>query len=85
MALKVRQKRLASDYAQSRTEDLRHYLNRSDLSVVMIAASTGIPLSWLNAVKFKKIQCAAEDRVSLIIDFVKDFERLQTYYAALSK
>ena len=40
---------------------------------------------WFKSVSIDRIQKPNQYRITLIIDFIKDFERLQTYYAAFLK
>jgi len=83
MDLKVRARK--SDYVEGRREDFIYYLERSDLSATLLAESTGISLDWIKQVKNSRIQMPADYRMTILIDFIKDFERLQTYYAALER
>ena len=97
MALAVRPKRLTKaqqrvhdkeqreEYLSKRIDDFRYYIMRADLSVKQISSSTGINLNWMLAVKHGNIKNPADERISVIIAFVKDYERLQTYYTAMAK
>jgi len=73
------------EYIDKRKADFQYYLNRSDLNGTQIADSLGINQDWFKSVSINRIQKPNQYRITLIIDFIKDFERLQTYYAAFLK
>jgi len=76
---------LDMDYHEKRREELKYYMDRSDLTGRQIAKTLGLNQWWVDAARNKRIMRPNDFRVSVIIDFVKDYERLQTYYSALLK
>ena len=83
----VKRKALIVDhvYYSKRVEDFLYYIDRSGLTCAQITRSVGIPYDWLAQVYNGRIKRPNEHRVSTIIDFLKDFERLETFYAAVIK
>jgi hypothetical protein len=73
------------EYYANRVKDFLYYVNRSDLTQAEIARSLNISGNWLYRVYYGKIKRPGEHRVTTIIDFLKDYERLQTYYASVIK
>ena len=75
--------KLDKAYVEQRRRDLIYYIGRSDLSFAHISKTLGFSTWWLNQVKSGLIKRPNDHRIGVVIDFVKDYERLQTYYAAL--
>ncbi len=75
----------AMQYVEARKADLLYYLARTDLTMKQISESTNIGFRWITSVRYGQIKKPNDRRITVIIDFVKDFERLQTYYIALAK
>lgn len=73
------------DYRSARRDDFMYYIDRSDMSYTLMAESTGIPIDWLKQVKNGRIKKPNDYRMTIVMDFIKDFERLQTYYSALAR
>ena len=84
---KAARKARAADttYQDKRREEFLYYINRSELTLAQMSRALNISYDWLIHVSDGTIKKPGEYRVATIIDFVKDFERLQTYYAALLK
>ena len=73
------------EYHQKRVEDLVYYIHRSDLTISEIARSVGFHFRWLQRVVLGLYKRPCDERISVIIAFLKDYERLQTYYLALGQ
>ena len=82
---KVKALRVNHEYYAKRVEDFLYYVERSDLNIAQISKGLNIPIDWLYSVVYGRIKRPSEHRVTTIIDFIKDFERLQTYYTAVIK
>lgn len=76
-------KQLDASYHKRRVEDFEYYLDRSDMSNDLIALSLEIPRMWIHNSKKGKLVRPNDHRITIVIDFVKDFERLQSYYCGL--
>lgn len=74
-----------SDYYLKRWQDFIYYLDTTDLTLTQIARATGVGYDWLQKVHVGIIMKPGEHRVTSIIDFLKDYQRLSTYYAAVIK
>lgn len=84
MDLKAHQKKW-NEYVEDRRSDFNFYIDRSDLSMPQMSESTGIPLDWIKQSKVGIIKQPGDHRMTILIEFMKDFERLQTYYSALAR
>ena len=73
------------EYHEAKAKDFLYYLDRSDLNIREISESLDLNYEWIRKVKYGEIKKPNELRVDTVIDFIKDFERLQTYYRALLK
>lgn len=71
------------DYYEARRKELHYYLFRSDLTSRQIASSLGLTQWWLEAAKHRRIKKPNDRWVQAVIDLIKDYERLQTYYRAI--
>lgn len=78
-------KRNNSDYHLKRWQDFKYYLDTTDLTLTQIARGVGVGYDWLARTNQGIIMKPGEHRVTTIIDFLKDYERLTTYYAAVIK
>lgn len=77
--------RVDHEYYAKRVEDFLYYVNRCELTKVQISRALKIDKDWLYSVYYGRIKRPSEHRVTTIIDFVKDMERLTTYYTAVIK
>jgi hypothetical protein len=76
-------KRLSLEYHARRIADLDYYMHRTGLNAYQIAESLGIPRVWIAKAQGGAFQRPCDERISVIIAFLKDFERLQSYYRVL--
>ncbi len=83
----VKRKALIVDheYYAKRVTDFLYYVDRCEMNKCQISRALGIDRDWLYSVYYGRIKRPSEHRVSTIIDFVKDHERLTSYYAAVIK
>ena len=72
-------------YRKKRIADLVYYLDRSDLTVNQLSKSLGIYYGWFTLMRVDAFEELNEHRITTIIEFVKDYEKLQSYYAAVIK
>ena len=77
-------KKLSLEYHAKRIDDLNYYIHRSRLNVYQIAEALDIPRQWVFLAQTGRYKRPCDERISLTIKFIKDFERLQSYYQALS-
>jgi hypothetical protein len=73
------------EYVAKRRADFIYYVQRSKLSGMKIAQALGYSYDWLDRVKKGKIMRPNDNRMGVTIDFIKDYERLHSYYEALLK
>ena len=85
MGLKAQVRKSNEEYFKGRIEDFRFYVARSDLSKRLIAKCTGVPEFYIKAILKGSIKKPNDIRMSRVIEFIKDFERLQSYYIALGR
>lgn len=77
-----KRQREREEYKQQRHDDLRHYCQRADLTIAGIARTFGLSKDVLYQVT-SGANLLSDQKITVIIDFIKDYERLQTYYCAL--
>ena len=84
---KAARKARAADttYQDKRRAELHYYIDRSDLTLKQISRALNLSYDWLMHSYIGRIKKPNEHRVATIIDFVKDYERLSTYYTAIIK
>ena len=78
-------KQLSVEYHAERIEDLKYYIARSGLSKRSISKSLGLNYDWLPQVVGNRFKRPCDQRISVIIEYIKDYERLQSYYYTLAK
>jgi hypothetical protein len=78
-------KKLDLEYHAKRIEDLNYYLTRSDLSVDAISRTLGFEGRWLPRTAKGMFKRPCDEKISVTIAFIKDYERLQSYYYAVAK
>lgn len=78
------EKRLSLEYHAKRIADLDYYIDRSGLKLIQIAESVGIPRYWIIKTRKGGYKRPCDERIGVIIKFIKDFERMQSYYRALA-
>ena len=78
-------KQLSIEYHAKRMDDLDYYVARSTLSPRSICKALGFQEQWLYQVKHRVYKRPCDARISVIIEFIKDYERLQSYYLTLAK
>ena len=78
-------KQLSVEYHHKRMNDLDYYVDRSGLSNRSISHTLGFNEDWLWRVRQRLFKRPCDQRISIILEFIKDYERLQSYYAALAR
>ena len=73
------------EYHAERQKDLEYYILRSGLSNRSISDSLGFSPDWLYQTRCGRFKRPCDQRISVIIEFLKDYERLQSYYFTLAK
>ena len=66
-------------------DDMDYYITRSGLSNRSISRTLGFDEMWIHRVRRRLFKRPCDQRISVIIEFLKDYERLQSYYFTLAQ